>query len=209
MDFSDIVGKMTQSGGDKPDFDAVLIPESGNRLKSAAAMFGYNDVAYPDVLFMGTSVWENTPLLKETTLYHAVYPALSRVHGQYFNKKYENLFGELPNSLYSFAYDGVALASALSRKDRSLLAQNITDSDGYIGLNGVFRIYSDGENRHSLEIVEVLPSGLKTIDPAPEKPFRSVENQTSAYGINTYYPTSRPRIYGKDSSLIYQQLFGF
>lgn len=33
------------------DFDAVMIADSGNRLKSMASMFAYNDIMYPDVLF--------------------------------------------------------------------------------------------------------------------------------------------------------------
>ena len=37
------------------DFDAVIIPETGSKLKSATAMFGYYDVFAPDVMFLGTS----------------------------------------------------------------------------------------------------------------------------------------------------------
>jgi ABC-type branched-subunit amino acid transport system substrate-binding protein len=203
LDFTTIVQAMTKQDSDGSfGFDALLIPESGNRLKSAAAMFGYVDVAYPDVLFLGTSVWENTSLTKETTLYHAVYPVLSRVHGDYFNKKYENLFGEAPNSLYTFAYDGVALASSLSRKNLQNMAQNITDSDGFVGLNGVFRILSDGTNQHSLDVVEITEKQLKTVDAAPK---------TLGAGAKTAfvpYISFRPRIYGKDAQSVYLQLFG-
>ena len=81
-DFSDIVKKLTSHNafvedGESSefvrksravDFDAVIIPETGSRLKSATAMFGYYDVFSPDVMFLGTSVWENTNLNKETTL---------------------------------------------------------------------------------------------------------------------------------------------
>ena len=48
------------------DFDAVLIPESGASLKAAVSMFGYYDVYAPQVKFIGTSVWENTVLNKES-----------------------------------------------------------------------------------------------------------------------------------------------
>ena len=50
------------------NFDTLLIAETGNRLKAISGTFGYYDVAYPDVLFIGTSVWSNTNLNKETTL---------------------------------------------------------------------------------------------------------------------------------------------
>lgn len=51
------------------DFDALLVPEFGNRLKSITSMFSYYDVSAPEVLFLGTSVWGNTNLSKETDVY--------------------------------------------------------------------------------------------------------------------------------------------
>ena len=89
LEFSDLVQKMIEN----QNFDTVLIAETGNRLKAISATFGYFDIAYPDVLFAGTSIWENTNLSKETTLYKAVYPTISRVHNEYFEKKYKDLFG--------------------------------------------------------------------------------------------------------------------
>ncbi len=183
------------------DFDCVLIPESKNRLKSAAAMFGYYDISYPDVLFLGTSVWENGNLNKETTLYHGVYPVISRIHNDYFNRKYQSLFGESPNQLYSFAYDGVALASALARKNLQNMTESITDRDGYIGINGAFRIFADGSNQHSLDVVEVTPEGPKVVDAAVKK--------FEAYPINLPVAgagVSLPKIYGKDPLAVHNLL---
>ena len=176
------------------DFDAVLIAETGSRLKSAAVMFGYYDIYYPEIMFLGTSVWENTSLNKETTLYHGVYPAISRVHNSYFNKKYANYFGQIPNQLYSFAYDGVALASALALKNPDMIYENITDSDGYIGINGAFRIFDNGTNEHSLDILEVTEKGPQIIDKAPSK-FELKNNVDVIYDS---FVTDFPIIFGKD-----------
>ena len=184
------------------DFDALLIPETGNRLKSAVSMFGYYDVSYPDVLFLGTSVWENTNLSKETTLYHGVYPTLSRVHNNYFNEKYETYFGSKPNQLFSFAYDGVALAAALARKNPDNLEENITDEDGYLGINGAFRIFTDGSNQHSLNVVEVTSNGPQTVDNAP-KTF----NSTPFLALPSAAPLKMPEIYGKDRESAENLLF--
>ena len=155
-------------------------------------MFGYYDVSYPDVLFLGTTVWENTNLSKETTLYHGVYPEMSRVHNDYFNKKYQDYFGEAPNQLYSFAYDSIALASALSRKSSNNLNELITAEDGYIGINGAFRIMDDGTNRHALNIMEVTAEGPKVISQAAKK-FDTVEKNNFSN-----YVQPMPKIYGKN-----------
>lgn len=194
--------KTTYTSGEL-DFDAVLIPESGNKLKSAVSMFGYYDIAYPAVLFMGTSVWENTPLNRETTLYNAVYPVLSRRHNDYFNKKYEALFGQKPNPLYSFAYDSVALASVLSKPNNASLEQRITNRDGYSGINGAFRIFEEGGNQHSLDIVKVTAEGPVVVDAAKgsfDYDFEDHEREVANFA-------TRPQIYGKDPYKVYDFIF--
>lgn len=196
LEFSELVQQMIKT----KDFDTILIAETSNRLKAIAGTFGYYDVSYPNVLFVGTSVWENTNLTKETTLFNGVYPVISRVHQDYFNKKYKDLFGENPNPLYAYAYDGVALASALSSKRSGSLFDAIEDQDGYIGINGVFRLFSDGTNEHNLDIVEISPNGLKIKDEAPK--------QFGMRPLKTNYVSDfRPEIYGKDPNLVYQRLF--
>lgn len=196
LEFSNLVQQMSAS----KDFDTVLIAETGSRLKAIAGTFGYFDISYPDVLFLGTSVWENTNLTKETTLYKGVYPVISRVHNDYFEKKYKDLFGETPNSLYSYAYDSIALASALSRQGDKNLYTLIENPDGYIGINGSFRLFGDGTNEHNLDIVEVNSSGLKKVSSSPKsfgaKPY---SNQSMI--------TSRPQIYGKGQEIVYEKLF--
>ena len=195
LEFSDLVQKMVAS----KNFDTILIAETGSRLKAIASTFGYYDVSYPDVLFIGTSVWENTNLTKETTLYHAIYPSISRVHADYFNNKYKDLFLEQPNSLYTYAYDAVALASALSGKDESLMHASITDPDGYVGINGVFKVNQDGTNTHSLDIVKVTQNGLEVTDSAPKK-------ITPKLYQAPVYPAMMPEIYGKNADVVYQKL---
>lgn len=196
LEFSELVQQINRN----KDFDTVLIAETGSRLKAIAGTFGYYDVAYPKVLFIGTSVWNNTNLNKETTLYKGVYPMISRVHEGYFNKKYKDLFGETPNTLYSYAYDSIALASALSKESQRDLYQAITNPDGYIGINGSFRLFDDGTNEHNLDIVEVNDTGLQTVDSAA-KTF-APRAYKSNFGLNM-----RPEIYGKSPEEVYSKMY--
>lgn len=189
------------------DFDAVIIPEYGPRLKSAASMLGYYDVFSPKVKFLGTSIWENTSLNKETTLFGSWYPAMSRSHSAYFSNKYNEYFGDRPSTLYSFAYDGVALASALSRQDSGSLTEAITEPDGYIGINGVFRLFADGRNEHSLDIVEVRSSGDIVVDAAPRR-FETLSRDSGAEPqvIDSNYRA--PLIFGKDRTTAQTLIYG-
>ena len=116
-------------------------------------------------------------------------------------KKYKDLFGEMPNPLYVYAYDGVALASALSTKRGRDLHEAIEDEDGYIGINGSFRFFEDGTNEHNLDVVEVTDQGLKTVSSAP----KVFSERARISSVADY--TVRPEIYGKPTEEVYQKLF--
>lgn len=189
------------------DFDAVIIPESGAKLKSIAAMFGYYDVFAPDVKFLGTSVWENTKLNKESTLAGSWYPALSRNHNAYFNKKYQSLYGEYPHSLYAFAYDAVALSSALAKQNPYDINSAITNRDGFVGISGVFRIFANGKNQHSLDILEISSSGDIVVDLAPKK-FSYLPDFDYNLTVAESYDEEPPAIFGKDRSSAETAVFG-
>lgn len=200
VDFSELVKEMSQEAG----FDAILIADSGNRLKSLASIFAYNDIMYPDVLFMGTSAWDNTNLSKETILYHSVYPMVSKSYGTYFTDKYKETFGEQPKSIYSFAYDSVLLASVLSGKDRDNLTEALTGKGGFIGVNGFFRILPTGQSFHSLEMLEVTKDGPKVVSKAGENAGDYTENEIDI----RYIPYEKlPKFYGKSSSDVLKWLY--
>ena len=184
-------------------FDTVLIPDYGATLKSAVAMFGYYDVFSPEVKFIGTSIWENTSLNKESTMRGSWYPALSRQNSSYFVNKYTELFGERPSSLYAFGYDAVALASAISRQGSDNLNAKITNPEGYLGINGVFRFFNNGYNQHSLDIKEIRDSGNYIVDAAPRK-FITNDNIDAIETIPSYKPT----IYGKNQQTAEMLIFG-
>lgn len=194
--------KQLDSYGDV-GFDAVLIPDYGTILKSAVAMFGYYDVFAPEVKFLGTSIWENTALNKETTMRGSWYPSLTNQNSAYFINKYTELFGERPSSLYAFGYDAVALASAISRNGTGNLDSKITNPEGYLGINGVFRFFPDGKNQHSLDIKEIRSSGNYIVDAGPRK--FTAEGSSYEENISTYY---KPAIYGKNQETAEMMIYG-
>lgn len=184
------------------DFDALLVPEFGNRLKAITSMFSYYDVSAPEVLFLGTSVWGNTNLSKETELYGAVYPAMSMPRLARYKQKYYEMFNQRSNDLSIFAYDAIALASALSRKDKDYLKEAITSLDGFYGMSGAFRIFTNGKNEHGLDIVKVTANGPQILEPASSK-FYSANPAYAQSGVTDFY---LPQIYGKNTDELRQIL---
>lgn len=194
LDFSSIIAEISAP----LDFDTILIAGGGNRLKSMASMFAaHNNVLYPDMLFLGTSAWEGTNLSKETTLHHGVYPMMNKGYGAYFSDKYKNTFGEQPKPIYSFAYDSVLLASTIAAKNQKNIEDVITSKNGFIGVNGYFKILPTGESVHSLDMLEVTADGPKIISSSNGQKNNYTESE---FDIR-YIPYEKlPKIYGKNSS---------
>ncbi len=200
VDFSQLIKEMSTQA----DFDTVMIADSGNRLKSLASMFAYNDIMYPDVLFMGTSAWDNTNLSKETILYHGVYPMVSKSYGTYFADKYKETFGEQPKSIYSFAYDSVLLASVVAGKSDENIESTLIQNSGFIGVNGFFKILPTGQSYHSLEMVEVTKEGPKVVSKADNKESDYIDSEIDI----RYVPYEKlPKFYGKSSSEVLKWLY--
>lgn len=200
VDFSSIVKELSSTA----DFDTILIADGGNRLKSMASMFAYNDILYPDVLFLGTAAWDNTNLSKETMLYHGLYPMISKEYDSYFTEKYKNTFGEQPKTVYSFAYDSVLLASVLSSKCKDNLDSCITNRNGFKGVNGYFKILPTGQSYHSLEILEVTKDGPQVVSAPNRQNADYVENEMDIRYISY---EKLPRFYGKNSAEVISWLY--
>ena len=206
MDFSGLVTSMI-SGHQGSDFgfDALLVPESGNRLKSITSMFSYYDVSAPDVLFLGTSVWGNTGLSKETELYGAVYPMMSLARQENFEQKYNELFATRPHGLSILAYDAVQLAAEVMFSQNRNLEAEITRFEGFNGMSGVFRILPNGQSEHGLDVVRVSASGA-TVAEAASPQFIDTPSRSS---VDTFgYMMTLPQIYGKDAAEVNRFLNG-
>ena len=202
LDFTSLVNSIV-GDPENIDFDTVMIADGGNKLKSMVSMFAYNDIMSPAVLFMGTSAWDNTNLSKETILYNGVYPMVSKSYSNYFSDKYQKTYDELPKSIYSLAYDSVLLTSVLSNKDRDNLEASLTNSNGFIGVNGFFKILPTGQSRHSLDMYKVTSNGPKVIDRA-NKNVDYTENEIDI----RYIPyEALPEFYGKNNSDILKWLY--
>ncbi len=197
----------TKEGLGDIGFDAVIIPESGAKLTSAISMFAYYDAAYPDVQFLGTSLWEAGHYNNESMIVNSLYPAISRTYSNYFAKKYSSLFNERPMSLYAFAYDAVALANELSKQNTDNLNQAITSPEGYSGINGSFRLFENGTNQHSLDIMAIKAEGDVVVDAAPRHFTDDGQDQIlHSIDFNEYYQV--PTIYGKDASAAQIMIYG-
>jgi branched-chain amino acid transport system substrate-binding protein len=153
-----------------PPFDAILIADGGDRLRSVASLLTFYDVDPAQIRFLGTMRWQEDPMvLEEAALREGWFAALPPETMNAFRNRYQTAFGTRPQQLAALAYDATALVVIVARDlgDRDFTEVNLTNPEGFAGATGLFRLRPDGLADHSLAILEVNGAATRTIDPAP------------------------------------------
>jgi hypothetical protein len=153
--------------------DAVALPDGGQGLVSVAAFLAYHDVSPQRTRFLGLGQWNAPATLKETALQGGWFVAPDPALYEGFASRYRAAHGTEPAPIAGIAYDGIAAIGALLSEARAtgdrdaFSAANITDPQGFAGVNGVFRLRADGRIDRALAVMEVAPDGFRVLDPAP------------------------------------------
>src|SRR5271166_559508 len=155
--------------GAPPQVDAIFIPASGDTLPSLAPLFPYYEADTQAVKFMGLSGWDYIGVGKEAALQGGWFAAPDPKGWQEFTKRYAETYGDTPPRLASLSYDAVSLAISLSSNPpgQRFAAFELTRSSGFQGVDGLFRLRSDGTAERGFAIMEVQRSGNQPIDAAP------------------------------------------
>ncbi|MCK0169464.1 penicillin-binding protein activator [Aliiroseovarius sp. S1123] len=92
-------------------------------------------------------------------------PALS----SRFSGRYHAKYGATPHPIAGLAYDGIAAIGALVKagKANALTTTALTQPQGFVGVNGIFRLRGDGTNERGLAIAQIQNGSVVIIDPAP------------------------------------------
>lgn len=87
-----------------------------------------------------------------------------------FQLRYEVAYGTQPHRFGSLAYDGIAAIGALvaSQGRDALTIAALTQSQGFEGVDGVFRLNRDGTIERGLAVAQVVEEKVVVIDPAPQ-----------------------------------------
>ncbi|MEM9740287.1 MAG: penicillin-binding protein activator [Pseudomonadota bacterium] len=151
---------------DNPGRVGVLIPESGVKLRSVAPLLPYYGVDFRNLRMLGTSKWDDPSIWREPTLNGAWFAVPSDDRVADFDARYRRVYGQAPTELASLGYDAAAVAIDLKRRDR-LDYGGITNVQGFLGANGLFRFRPDGTPQRSLAIMEIdTREGADVVSPA-------------------------------------------
>ena len=171
-DFTGPIKRLIKADPKKPGdvgFDALLLPDEGQRLRGIASMLSSQGIDPAQVKLLGTMLWEDSKPNSEPALSGAWYAAPAMAGHADFDARYTRSFGSHPPRIASLGYDATALAAILARRSpHDFSAAVLTNPLGFAGVDGLFRLLPDGTSERGYAIDEVAPGGpAKEIAPAP------------------------------------------
>lgn len=141
----------------------VMIPERGTRLLAVAPLLPYNGVDLKRVRLMGTSNWDDSSLWREPTLEGGIFAAPDPDNMTTFKDTYRRIYGRAPTDLAAAAYDAAAMAVNLSATGR-IQHSGVTDPNGFMGVNGLFRYRLDGTAQRGLAVKQIGGGGASVVE---------------------------------------------
>ncbi len=155
--------------GEPPQIDALFMPAGQDALPALAPLLPYSSVDTDTIKVLGTNGWDYPGIGKEKALVNGWFSAADPKGWTDFTKRYVETYNSVPPRLSSLAYDAVSLAVALSHnpKGERFSSSQLTRSSGFNGIDGLFRLRSDGTSERGFAVLEVQRFGNKVIAPAP------------------------------------------
>ena len=152
-----------------PSFDALLLPEGGSQLKGIARALSTAGLDTKATRLLGSGLWDVSDIGNEPALDGGWFAASPPEARRDFEQRYRATYGSESPRLASLGYDAAALAAVLARGERGppFSREAILDTNGFSGVDGLFRFTPDGLVQRSLAVLEVEPQGNIVVSPAP------------------------------------------
>ena len=145
------------------NFDAVIISDFDESLKSVITSLLYTDVSPKEKYFITLNQWFDESLLTETASQPIYYPSINKKNLEQFEKKFAAEFNENPNHLSLLSYDLVGLIYYLSLKNNlSDIDKAFKKKNSFKGKIGIFDI-EDNKINHRLNFYKIEEGILKEI----------------------------------------------
>lgn len=150
--------------------DAIfLTSDTAGALPLFSEMLPENGLGPDKVQYIGLSRWDTPPQTMQLSGVQGGWFAMPDPRGtERFNNRFEEAHDNVPHPLAGLAYDGIAAVGALVQSGQGLGRDGLTQSAGFKGVNGVFRLRSDGTNERSLAVATIADEEVEILSPAPQ-----------------------------------------
>lgn len=149
--------------------DALFIPSGPQIIPTLSPILPYFEVDTNAVKLIGTGSWDYNAIGGEKPLRKGWFPGPDPKGWRKFTERYAATYGAAPPRIASLAYDAVSLAVSLSKRPYGsrYTSRQLTRNSGFAGVDGLFRLRSDGTSERGLAVLEIQKFGPRVIDRAP------------------------------------------
>ena len=137
------------------NFDAVMIADFNESLKSVSTSLLYTDVSPKSKYFITLNQWFEKNLFHETDIQPLYYPSINKKNFEDYKNKFYNIYNENPSHLSLLSYDLIGLIYYLSLKtDLSNINKVFNKKNSFKGKIGIFEIKNNKIN-HKLNFYKI------------------------------------------------------
>ena len=149
----------------RDQIDGLFIPDSSNRLREVSSLAFFYLLDPETESYLGTHLMDDAALTSEPALSGAHFSALEGPITQ-FEQRFVASYGSAPRSSSAVAYDALSLVAALRSSGQGFGSGSLTNSSGFAGVLGTYRLNSNGKVDRHMAIKQITPSGLQVIEAA-------------------------------------------
>jgi len=146
---------------DASSYEAVFVPAGGQALSQILPR-----ITNKSARKLGTGLWDDARVAANPEMNGAWFAAPAPASRASFESRYQSTYGSKPVRIASMAYDAAALAAALA-KIGGFTAANLTNPNGFAGVDGIIRFNKSGLVERGMAVMEIQNGRSVEIDPAP------------------------------------------
>ena len=168
FDLAPTIASTAQSSGADVVFTTAGPESDLPILATALRDRGLSTVESP---LMGLTRWDTIPqILAQPGLQNGYFALPDASRASIFEASYTANYGQRPHPLAGLAYDGIAAIGALvANGDGALTRSALTQSQGFQGTTGVFRLLSSGLNERALAVATIRNGQVVILEAAPRR----------------------------------------
>ena len=145
------------------NFDAIIIADFDESLKSVTTSLLYTDVSPKEKYFITLNQWFDESLLKEKSSQPLYFPSINKKNYENFSLEYFRIYNQYPNQLSFLSFDLIGLVYYLILQNESIIDEKIfIKKTLFKGKVGIFEI-RDNKINHILNFYKVENEKFKKI----------------------------------------------
>jgi len=159
------LARQIKSGG----ADVLFLPAGQKYLPQLATLLPYYEIDTKKMQILGSSRWDFATIGSQEPLRGGWFPAADPDQWNKYKQRYTQTYGTIPTRITTLPYDAVSLAASFVSKPagQRFTAANLTQTGGFAGVDGIFRLTPNGLSERRFAILEVQKFSNKIIRPAP------------------------------------------